>query len=85
MELNTQAIENLLSADELSEVKAYFETNESGILKELAEIDQNISLRPLALVFKEPDEELHNKYEALSFSKELREDGSEAVSVEFVK
>lgn len=85
MNLNTQAIENLLSADELEEVKAYFEANESGITEELAEIDQHIALRPLALVFQEPDEELHNKYEALSFSKELREDGSDGVTVELVK
>lgn len=85
MDLNTQAIEDLVSVDELKEVKAYFETNESGIMKELAEIDQHIALRPLALVFQEPDEELHNKYEALSFSKELREDGSDGVIVELIK
>ncbi|MGK7376386.1 hypothetical protein ACSFXN_01015 [Planococcus sp. 1R117A] len=67
MDLNTQAIENLLSADELKEVNAYFETNKAGIMKELAEIDQHIALRPLALVFQEPTEELQSRYEALSF------------------
>lgn len=85
MDLNTQAIENLVSVDELKEVKVYFESNESGIIKELDEIDQHIALRPLALVFRETDEELHNKYEALSFSKEVREDGSDGVTVELVK
>lgn len=85
MDLNTQAIENLVSVDELKEVKVYFESNESGIIKELDEIDQHIALRPLALVFQVPDEEVHNEYEALSFSKELKEDGSEGIYVELVK
>ncbi|MBZ5202017.1 hypothetical protein HU147_12385 [Planomicrobium chinense] len=85
MDLNIQAIEDLVSTDDLKEVKAYFEANESGIMKELAEIDQHIALRPLALVFQQPDEELHSKYEALSFSKELREDGSDGVIVELIK
>lgn len=85
MDLNTQAIEDLLSADELREVKDYFEANESGILKELAEIDQHIALRPLALVFQEPDEELQKRYQALSFSKEAKEDGSDGIVVELVQ
>lgn len=85
MDLNTQAIENLVSVDELKEVKVYFESNESGILKELAEIDQHIALRPLAVVFRKPEEDLHSRYQALSFSEELREDGSEGIYVELVK
>ncbi|WKA57800.1 hypothetical protein QWY16_15035 [Planococcus shenhongbingii] len=85
MDLNTQAVEDLLSADELKEVNAYFETNKSGIMKELAEIDQHIALRPLAVVFREVDEELHSRYQALSFSEEVREDGSDGVYVELVK
>lgn len=85
MDLNTQAIEEQLSADELKVVKDYFETNESGILEELAEIDQHIALRPLALVFQEPDEELQKRYQAMSFSKEAKEDGSEGIVVELVK
>ncbi|MDN7244665.1 hypothetical protein [Planococcus shenhongbingii] len=67
MDLNTQAIEDLVSRDDLKEVNAYFEINKSGIMKELAEIDQHTTLRPLALVFQEPTEELQSRYEALSF------------------
>ncbi|MDN7244662.1 hypothetical protein ACSFXN_01000 [Planococcus sp. 1R117A] len=85
MDLNTQAIEDLLSANELKEVKDYFKTNKSGIMKELAEIDQNIALRPLAVVFREVDEELYSRYQALSFSEEVREDGSDGIYVELVK
>ena len=85
MDLNTQAIEDLVSAEELRAVKEYFETNESGILNELAEIDQHIALRPLAIIFEEPDEELQKCYQAMSFSKEVKEDGSDGVVVELVK
>ena len=85
MDLNTQAIEDLVSVDELMEVKDYFRADETGIMKELAEIDQHISLRPLVIVFREPSEELQSKYQAMSFSKEEKEDGSEGVYVELVK
>ncbi|KOF09000.1 hypothetical protein AC739_17170 [Planococcus glaciei] len=85
MELNTQEIEELLSKEELEEVKSYFEANKSGIVKELSALDQHIALRPLAVVFREPNEELHNRYQSLSFMEEVKEDGSKGVYVEFVK
>lgn len=85
MELNTQAIEEFLTEEELKEVKDYFTVNESGIRKELAEIDQHIALRPLAVIFKEPNEELHRNYPTMSFSEEVKEDGSAGVYAELVK
>jgi hypothetical protein len=85
MELNTQAIEEFLSAKELEEVKAYFKTNQSGILEELAEIDQHIALRPLTVIFAESDEDLQRNYPSMSFSEEVKEDGSTGVYVELVK
>lgn len=85
MELNTQAIEEFLTEEELKEVKDYFTVNESGIRKELAEIDQHIALRPLAVIFKEPNEELHRNYPTMSFSEEVKEDGSTGVYAELIK
>ena len=85
MDLNTQAVEKVLSSEELRELKSYFETNQSGIMKELAEIDQQITLRPLALIFEEPNEELQRNYHSMSFSEEMNEDGSKGVYVELVK
>jgi hypothetical protein len=85
MELKTQAIEDLVSAEELKAVEEYFKTNESGILNEPAEIDQHIALRPLAIIFNEQKEELQKRYQAMSFSKEAKEDGSEGIVVELVK
>lgn len=85
MVLNTQAIEEFLTEEELKEVKDYFTVNESGIRKELAEIDQHIALRPLAVIFKEPNEELHRNYPTMSFSEEVKEDGSTGVYAELVK
>lgn len=85
MKLNIHAIEELLSAGELEEVKSYFEANEPGILEELAEIDQHIALRPLAVIFQEPDEDLQRNYSSMSFSEEVREDGSKGITVELVK
>lgn len=85
MELNTQAIEEFLNAEELEEVTDYFDANESGIRKELAEIDQHIALRPLAVIFKEPNEELHRNYPTMSFSEEVKEDGSTGIYAELVK
>lgn len=83
--MNMHAVEKALSSDELRELKSYFETNKSGIMNELAEMDQHIALRPLALIFEEPNEELQRSYHSMSFSEEINEDGSKGVYVELVK
>lgn len=85
MELNLHALETYLNEEEIKEVEKYYETNKSGILKELEEPDHNISLRPLAIIFEEPREELQNEYHSLIFSKSDREDGVSEVNVELVK